>query len=140
MNRSFVVLGSVAIGFPLMINSALSCQCVESKSVAASVESSAAVFSGRVSKIYGTRVTFAVDRSWKGRNEPELIVYTAAESMQCGYPFENGDNYLVYAYSEGDDRLGTNSCTRTRKLTDAQEDLDALGNGTSVSNTEGKPK
>ncbi len=41
MNRSFVMLCNVVVGFLLMINSALACQCLESKSVAASVESSA---------------------------------------------------------------------------------------------------
>ena len=65
-------------------------------------------------------------------DEPEVIVYTPAQSSACGYQFEEGQDYLVYAYSRGEDRLTTDTCTRTRKLADAQEDAKELGNGRPV--------
>jgi hypothetical protein len=42
----------------------------------------------------------------------------------CGYSFQVGETYLVYAYNdEFSDYLFTSSCTRTRRLSDAGEDL-----------------
>jgi hypothetical protein len=131
MNKT-LVLWSLVIGFVLVSDASLACQCVETRSVAHSVESSDAVFSGRVLKIYGTRIGFAVERSWKGVNEPELTIYTPAQSTACGYQFEEGQDYLVYAYSQGGERLGTDTCTRTRKLAEAKEDLTELGNGKAI--------
>ncbi len=43
----------------------------------------------------------------------------------CGYSFQVGETYLVYASDddEGSDVYATGSCTRTRRLSDAGEDL-----------------
>ncbi len=43
----------------------------------------------------------------------------------CGYDFQAGETYLVYAnYDEGStNSLSTDSCTRTRRLSEAGEDL-----------------
>ncbi len=46
---------------------------------------------------------------------------------ECGYDFQAGETYLVYADSdEGSNVLSTSSCTRTRRLSDAGEDLTYL--------------
>jgi hypothetical protein len=46
---------------------------------------------------------------------------------ECGYDFQEGETYLVYADSDEDsDVLSTSSCTRTRRLSDAGEDLTHL--------------
>ena len=129
MSKTFIILCSLAVRFVWVSHNTLACQCVETKSVAHSVESSAAVFSGRGTKIYGTRIDFAVDRSWKGIAEPEITIYTPAQSTTCGYQFDERQEYLVYAYSQAEDRLATDTCTRTRKLTDAQQDIRELGSG-----------
>ena len=44
---------------------------------------------------------------------------------ECGYDFQAGETYLVYAnYDEGStNSLSTDVCTRTRRLSDAGEDL-----------------
>jgi len=45
----------------------------------------------------------------------------------CGYDFQQGETYLVYANSDEDsDVLSTSSCSRTRRLSDAGEDLTYL--------------
>ena len=46
---------------------------------------------------------------------------------ECGYDFQQGETYLVYADSDEDsDVLSTSSCSRTRRLSDAGEDLTYL--------------
>lgn len=45
----------------------------------------------------------------------------------CGFDFQAGETYLVYASSEeGSDTYFTGSCTRTRRVTDAGDDLGYL--------------
>jgi hypothetical protein len=45
----------------------------------------------------------------------------------CGYNFQEGETYLVYADSDEDSNvLSTSSCSRTRRLSDAGEDLTYL--------------
>jgi hypothetical protein len=46
---------------------------------------------------------------------------------ECGYAFQEGETYLVYADSDEDSNvLSTSSCSRTRRLSDAGEDLTYL--------------
>jgi hypothetical protein len=46
---------------------------------------------------------------------------------ECGYDFQEGETYLVYADSDEDSNvLSTSSCSRTRRLSDAGEDLTYL--------------
>jgi LPXTG-motif cell wall-anchored protein len=49
----------------------------------------------------------------------------------CGYPFEEGETYLVYAHSDGTP-LTTSLYHRTQALERAEEDLDVLGTGSEV--------
>ncbi len=43
---------------------------------------------------------------------------------ECGFDFQEGETYLVYATSDEDsDVLSTSGCSRTRRLSDAGEDL-----------------
>jgi hypothetical protein len=46
---------------------------------------------------------------------------------ECGYGFQRGETYLVYADSDEDSNvLSTSSCSRTRRVSDAGEDLTYL--------------
>jgi hypothetical protein len=56
-----------------------------------------------------------------------LEVNTPRDGATCGYPFEEGQEYLVYAY--GKQGLVVDSCNGTRRLTEAQADLEAQGAG-----------
>lgn len=74
-------------------------------------------------------VTLRVSEVWKGPRRQTVTVSTEADSgMGCGYPFEKGREYLVYA--TGDDP-SVNLCSETKPLSEARADLEALGNGAS---------
>ena len=72
-------------------------------------------------------VKFRVESSWKGKLLTELRLTTGLGNGDCGYPFEVGQKYLVYAYGSDVNRLGTNICQRTVDLIEAAADLKALG-------------
>ena len=74
------------------------------------------------------RVTFDVSAVWKGPAYRQLAVTTPRWSASCGYPFQRGMTYLVYA-SDQDGELTTYLCSRTNTLAQAQADLTDLGSG-----------
>jgi hypothetical protein len=83
-------------------------------------------------------VTVEVERAWKGVELSPVVVETHHDEATCGFPFEVGESYIVYAYSEGTP-LTTALYHRTRLLEQADEDLQALGSGTEVdAQTEGE--
>ncbi|MCB9601319.1 MAG: hypothetical protein H6720_13380 [Sandaracinus sp.] len=71
-------------------------------------------------------IRFAVTRQWKGVQSESVVVHTARDSAACGFPFEVGQDYLVYASAEHDGSLSTGLCDRTALVADASEDLAAL--------------
>jgi hypothetical protein len=99
---------------------------------------SEAVFSGEVVKIdrpspfkSGADLetdTFRVSEVWKGPEQRTLEVHTALMGASCGYPFEEGQEYLVYAYT-GKQGLEVDLCNGTQPLTEAEADLEVLGAG-----------
>lgn len=71
-------------------------------------------------------VTLRVSEVWKGDVGKTLRVTTSADSgAGCGYPFEEGKEYLVYA---GED-ASVSLCSETKPLSSAGADLEALGTG-----------
>lgn len=60
------------------------------------------------------------------KNRPQSIdIWTAAGD--CGYDFQLGETYLVYANNEeGADYYFTSTCMRTKRLSEAGEDLEYL--------------
>ncbi|NUK30335.1 hypothetical protein HT574_09595 [Parageobacillus sp. VR-IP] len=73
-------------------------------------------------------VIFSVDRTWKGVNETHVVVYTGFSEAACGYPFEAGKEYLVYAYDDTD--WVTGICSLTKPLSLSKPDIEAFGKGT----------
>ena len=129
-----VALASLVLVIP-NTNSAFACSCIPPRTPTESLNESAAVFSGEVIDIsengyveeqYGYKVKFDVERSWKGDSVETLSVLTGYGGGDCGYGFEIGEKYLVYAYSS-EGSLNANICSRTTPLANAQEDLDTLG-------------
>jgi len=51
-----------------------------------------------------------------------LSVFTRMAGTACGYPFELGQSYLVYA-NEHNGALETNSCRRTKPLTQPKQEI-----------------
>lgn len=79
---------------------------------------------------------FSVEESFSGTPTKEAEVATGLGVDNCGYPFVNGASYLVYAYRDKEDnRLYTSSCTRTKRVANASEDLQYLRGLASASRT-----
>ncbi|MDP4096020.1 hypothetical protein OIN60_04365 [Paenibacillus sp. P96] len=115
------------------------CSCVEPPSPSEAQAQSAVVFSGeavslqqKMSDIMSSadpvRVSFQVDRVWKGSVGNIATVTTAASSDSCGYEFAEGRDYLVYArYAPDSGELHTILCDRTALVSEAAADLRELG-------------
>ena len=97
------------------------------------------MFAGKVVRLYipprrsigsadPVNVTFRVDAVWKGPMQNILRVTTAREGISCGYSFEMGVEYLVYARGIATE-LRVSKCSRTQQLPASDEDLVALGEG-----------
>ncbi len=80
-------------------------------------------------------VEFAVDEVWKGEPTANAEIRTHADEATCGYPFEEGVAYLVYA-GRSEDALTTGLCSRTSPVEAADEDLEGLGAGTAPAASE----
>ena len=133
----FVVLTVLGIVFLLPPRCASACQCsmpVEKPTLAGSE----AVFSGEVVEIdqpspikSGAALetdTFRVYEVWKGPEDRTLEVHTALTGASCGYPFKEGQEYLIYAYS-GKQGLEVGLCGNVVPLSEAGADLRVLGAG-----------
>jgi hypothetical protein len=56
--------------------------------------------------------------------QKEIEILTGQGSGDCGYAFQIGVDYVVYAYKNAEGRLETNICSRTRTLAQATEDME----------------
>ena len=135
------------------------CSCVEPSAPAEAFTNSDAVFAGKVTAVsdnsspviflldrllsraglspaylysyrfWGYEITFAVLNSWKNVATTSVKVRTGTGGGDCGYLFNQGSDYLVYAYEWNDNEstgLGTGICTRTSEISGATEDLSHL--------------
>ena len=108
--------------FLFAAQSSFACSCVRTfKPLKAQVKKafndSTAIFYGEVMTITPKSdtevfVKMHVTKSWKGKLAEEVIISTPENSAMCGYTFEIGDAYLVYA-SGATDSLMTTNCSRT---------------------------
>jgi 5-hydroxyisourate hydrolase-like protein (transthyretin family) len=72
------------------------------------------------------RVEFDVIDTFKGIEGSMVSVLTSGSGPACGYGFTQGEQYLVYAHKGRDGGFVTGICSRTRKLSEAREDLEFL--------------
>ncbi len=68
-------------------------------------------------------VRFRDTTVYKGQKQGTIVIRTGLGCGDCGYGFEVGSAYLVYAYTNEDGNLETNICTRTSLADDAGVDL-----------------
>ena len=99
-------------------------------------DTASTIFSGKVLSIKNNRtksnpagdgrnlITFEVENTWKNKPAKRVTLSTGRGGADCGYKFEVGKKYLVYAYGEKD--LGTSRCSRTRMFSKALEDIEVL--------------
>jgi hypothetical protein len=97
---------------------------------------SKAVFSGEVMEInkifqksHISVVKIKVKESWKGQLSKQVIINTRTDGAACGYPFEVGKSYLIFAGSSDDGNLTTGLCSRNSEIEEAEEELKMLGKG-----------
>jgi hypothetical protein len=109
---------------------ARACSCLPPPSPVEAAEQAVAVFEGRtfgvVREGQHNRFTFEVTRVWKGEVGTRVDVWSHSQSATCGRGFESGASYVVYAGSR-DGHLVDGLCSRTREISRASEDLEALG-------------
>ena len=125
-----ILLPATILFFLLILNTEniFACSCVLpvgnlslKKQVENSYKTASAVFSAEVIEIsqqpnvYNVIIKLKVSKSWKRINSQEIILTTGRGGGDCGYRFEIGKKYLVYAYGERND-LGTGICSRTDLL------------------------
>jgi hypothetical protein len=113
---------------------AFACSCDMPGTPREEYEASAMVFEGRFVDNMGDEeqgnlpFNFEVARVWKGPLAPMLTVYTGQGGGDCGYAFEPGRTYLVYAsYWEHGAVFTTSICSRTRPIEEAAADTAAHG-------------
>ena len=56
-----------------------------------------------------------------GQSEIEIV--TGYGGGDCGYAFQTGMDYVVYAYLDAQGRLATSICSRTRQLDQAGDSV-----------------
>jgi hypothetical protein len=144
-----IVLAVLGFVFLLPPDCAYACSCAmppgsQKERAEQALSDSDAVFSGEVVEIdkspppdkevrfnpdYGKPVivTLRVSDVWKGPEQETLEVNTRIFGAGCGYPFKEGQEYLVYA-PEGKRGLTVGLCSETKELSKAGADLALLGN------------
>ena len=75
------------------------------------------------------RVRMRVVQTWTPGLSEELTLTTAASSASCGFGFEVGQGYLVYADGGHTGAPSASLCSGTKERDDANEDLQRLGMG-----------
>lgn len=107
------------------------CTCAEIE-VAEAFDLADAVFTGDVATVgddpddgSDLRVAFEVSRRFKGADVASIAIFTSGSSAACGFLFEAGESYLVYAAESGGS-LFASACSRTRPLASAEDEIVAL--------------
>jgi hypothetical protein len=139
--RLLLIVSILTLLFAFNTVPAWACSCAPPPPPGEARDGSAAVFAGQVTAIEApgpvgglinsadpVKVTVQVSQVWKGSLNSTLVVTTARDSASCGYSFDLGGEYLVYAY-DAEGELNTNLCSRTAPLQSAGEDLNVLGEG-----------
>ena len=138
--RSVLVALLVGAGFVVAPRPAYACSCVENPPPLEALERSAVVFDGMVvslklherpgdvwSSADPVTVEFDVNRVWKGYDYQTMYLTTARSGATCGFTFVEGEEYLVFSSNAATVSL----CSRTRPMSEAKDDLAALGEGRS---------
>jgi len=120
-------LGLLCFG---IIEKSYACSCAPPPPPIDSLAGSDAVFVGTVlgHSWDGDEIKydFRVEEVWKGVSYLQISVFTSPSVASCGYPFEFGKKYLVYA-GRHEGLLATSICHRTQLLADAGFDIQQLG-------------
>jgi len=153
-NYIFVFVILIVILLPSTTKADQGCSCLgfvpDDASLSRKVEferkHSKAVFTGEVLEIVKRQsppfegyleVKFKIKESWKKVKGKTVSILTEAPNIateppfykDCGYEFKVGESYLVYVERQSGTNLLVGICSRTRKLSEATDDLKVLGKG-----------
>ncbi|MBN6055137.1 hypothetical protein JYK22_24585, partial [Nonomuraea sp. RK-328] len=124
MVRILAVLGLVSALLTVFGGTAGACSCGTPPPRVRMAEADA-VFTATVTRVRvdepmegGGRVTafLRADHVYKGRVGAEVEVSTRAQSPACGYDFDKGDRYLIFAAAGEDAGLTTSLCSGNRLI------------------------
>jgi hypothetical protein len=68
-------------------------------------------------------VRISLDEIFRGLEGAEVEILTGFGGGDCGFGFRQAQQYLVYAYRSDDGKLRTSICTRTKSISEADNDL-----------------
>ena len=135
MKMTLRVVMFLALWLPMFTSEAAACECGGGGRPCEDYWNASVVFVGgvtgssTVTLAEGTSqrlVHFRLNQAYKGIEGTEVQVITGLGGGDCGYGFRLGEKYLVYAFRNQDNKLHTSICTRTRPLSEAEEDLDYI--------------
>lgn len=124
MKKYIYIWFALAIFLFISVEKSFACSCVVmpeplKKQIENAYSGADAVFSGEVVEIkdsptdkYRFIVKFKVAKYWKGAVAQEIMITTEKDGVMCGFNFETGKTYLVYAFGKKD-QLSSNNCSRT---------------------------
>lgn len=142
-HKILFLITTLTLLLTLIPHPAQACSCAVPGAFVEEMAGATAVFAGTITSIKvpapsngvistadSVRVTVQVQTVWKGPVKPALVVLTARDDISCGFEFERGETYLIYAYGS-ETALRTNLCTLTQPLAQVnQNDLASLREGT----------
>lgn len=116
---------------------AYACSCAQTFDVAGKMKYADTVFAGQMTNVRQTissseeqplLYTFKVQQAWTDHVHEQTSVITSRDSASCGYVFEKGKSYLVYAHTQQGE-LKTDMCIGNvvYDTAAAQTDLSQLG-------------
>lgn len=137
---------------PLLVSVASACSCIYLENTEQKLENAEYVFLGKIEdiKISGSQyneiqeMTVKTISYWKPSEFPESVnlkIYANKDSgANCGYNFEEGKEYVIYAYLDTETgQLSTNSCmgnSLSNIAINEISELDDLTNSTTTINEE----
>jgi hypothetical protein len=140
MARKRIAIGIILAVMVSVPTSLLACSCVTVGTgefdYRQTAKDSAAVFRGTVVEVLQLQsvalqmVVVDADAAWAGIKSRRVYVFTGYGGGDCGYPFEVGKQYIVWAnrneeWAPGE--LSTGICSFTTPLEAASEQLRQLG-------------
>lgn len=149
--RPVLVFLGIIIVFSLVSGKAMACSCAGPGTPCEAYGSATAVFVGTVTGVRDTAPVpgksvselrkeedangvdwdpmaykFSVEQAYLGVAGAEIEIFTGRGGGDCGYRFQTGQRYLVYA-NRYKNKLITGICMRTKSFSNATEDLAFLG-------------
>ena len=138
-----ILFSSLALIFLFLHSHAASaCQCIEPEHPTPEevkvrfireFNEASTVFSGEVISLDTFKVTFKIEKVWKGDAAGEIIMSTGTKDIgdglhirsACSYSFKVGERCLVYASGAGEE-MQTRQCTGTGRLEDSEQRIKFL--------------